>query len=45
MWPFKKKDKYFKVGDLVKCIDDREWNSSHHTMDLHYGKTYKKLKP
>ena len=43
MWPFKKKQKPFKVGDLIKCIDDRHWNGSSHTMDIKYGKTYKVL--
>jgi len=43
MWPFKKKEIYFKVGDIVKCIDDREWNGASHTMDIAYGKTYKIL--
>jgi protein-arginine kinase activator protein McsA len=33
----------FKVGDIVRCIDDRGWNSSKNTIPLIYGKTYKIL--
>ena len=44
MWPFKKKEKHFKVGDLIKCIDDRGWNNgSGQSLNLVYGKTYKVL--
>lgn len=44
MWPFSKKTKeYFKVGDIVKCIDDRNWNHCRHTMDINYGEKYKIL--
>ena len=46
MWPFnKKKNKpeYFKAGDIVKCIDDRDWNGCSHSMDINYGKKYKIL--
>lgn len=42
MWPFKKKE-YFKVGDNIKCIDDRDWNSCEQTMNLKLGHTYKVL--
>ena len=45
MWPFNRKAKeiHFKVGDVVKCIDDREWNSDHQNMKIVFGKTYKIL--
>jgi hypothetical protein len=33
----------FKVGDIVRCIDDRNWNSSINSIPLVYGKTYKVL--
>lgn len=33
----------FKVGDIVKCIDDRDWNSPENSIPLVYGKTYKVL--
>ncbi len=43
MWPFKKKTKYFKIGDTIKCIDDRGWNVSLHSINLIFGNTYKIL--
>lgn len=43
MWPFKKKEIYFKAGDIIKCIDDRNWNDCKQTMSLIFGKTYKVL--
>ena len=39
---FKKKPK-FKVGDTVKCIDDRNWNGPATDIKLIFGKTYKIL--
>lgn len=46
MWPFnqkKKEPEYFKAGDIVKCIDDREWNNISQTLNISYGKNYKIL--
>ena len=48
---FKNKKPKFNVGDLVTCIDDREWNRSSNGLGAHhvggfllrYGKTYKIL--
>ena len=39
---FKKGNKISK-GDIVVCIDDREWNNGKHTIDLSYNKKYKVL--
>jgi len=43
MWPFKKKKEYAKVGDIIKCIDDRDWNKSQQTISLICGNKYKVL--
>ena len=39
----KRKDNVAKVGDFIKCIDDRNWNSNQQSMKIQYGKTYKVL--
>lgn len=31
----------FKVGDIVRCVDDRDWNGQHNSINLKHGKTYK----
>ena len=41
MWLFKKRKEYAKVGDTVKCIDDRDWNSDFQNMNIVYGNKYK----
>jgi excinuclease UvrABC helicase subunit UvrB len=33
----------FKVGDTIRCIDDRGWNSPRNSINLKHGKTYKVL--
>lgn len=43
MWPFNKKQESFKIGDFVKCIDDREWNNTPQSLNIVFGKTYKIL--
>lgn len=43
MWPFRKKKQQIKVGDIIKCIDDREWNDPNQNMTLIYGNKYKVL--
>jgi hypothetical protein len=40
---FGRKKQVFKIGDTVKCIDDRYWNGSNDKIELQYGKTYKVL--
>lgn len=43
MWPFKRKEKSFKVGDIVKCINDRNWNNVDQSLNLMLGNKYKIL--
>jgi hypothetical protein len=31
----------FKVGDTVRCVDDRGWNIPQNSINLKHGKTYK----
>lgn len=40
---FKKRNPEIKIGDIVVCIDDREWNDCEQTIDLVYKKFYKIL--
>lgn len=40
---FKKRKPEIKIGDIVVCIDDREWNDCEQTIDLVYKKAYKVL--
>ena len=36
----KQKGEEVKIGDTVKCIDDRNWNSGNDNLWLQYGKSY-----
>jgi hypothetical protein len=39
---FKKKDNSPKIGDIIICIDDREWNGTT-SIELIHGQGYKLL--
>lgn len=43
LFNFLKKKKIAKKGDFIKCIDDRNWNTSTDSMKLVYNKQYKVL--
>lgn len=38
---FKKKEPEVKVGDIIICIDDRDWNNVNQSLQLVFKKSYK----
>jgi len=42
-WFFKNKRKGFSIGDIVICIDDRNWNTPNNDKKLVFNKKYKIL--
>ncbi len=38
---WKKKDKTFSPGDIVVCIDDRDWNGPNNSENIIFNKKYK----